>query len=266
MPPQQTPAPTTTIATHPSYADALATTNYLYDRGIPAGHLSIVGAGLRQLEQPAPGALGRLTLAGAGNGAWLGALVGALIAFFATSPNSQLTVVGWSILYGVLFGTLRGFLQGLAHNRPGAHRWESIEASRYDVLCTTADASVALQLLPAAPEEKPAAADETWTAPEALPVPPATSPAFTYPAEPEPAAPPHAAATDPAVTDAVSTDPVADHAGADLTGTDAAPADASTGPDATDPAASAENQQNRRGNRPAPRQRSNKRKRNRKAA
>lgn len=199
MPPQIT-APTTTIASHGSYADALATTGYLYDRGIPAGHLSIVGAGLRQLEQPAPGAILRLTLAGAGHGAWLGALVGALIALFATSPNNELTIVGWSILYGVLFGTLRGFLQGLVHNRPGAHRWESIEASRYDVLCVSADASVALQLLPTGTGDTRTGTGEAVRADRTLSASTESSPA------PDPAVV-ESVAAEPAVAEAVTAEP-----------------------------------------------------------
>lgn len=148
MPPQQIPQPTATIASFDSYDEALSTTGYLHDHGLPTERLGIVGSDLRQLEQASVrGDTLRFTLAGAGNGAWLGALVGILIAVFAASPNSNFSVVFWAIVYGILFGTLRGLVLGLAHGRPGAHRWESIVAARFDVLCTPTDASVAAQLL-----------------------------------------------------------------------------------------------------------------------
>lgn len=197
MPPELPVPPNTTIASHDSYPEALSTVSFLHDRGIPTASLSILGAGLRQLEQPARGATVRLTLAGAGNGAWIGALVGMLIAFFASSPSSGLTVVSWAIVYAVLFGALRGFIQGLARSRPGAHRWESVVATRYEVHCVPADASVAVQLLTTQatdPALRPAdpqalAADLQAADPALRPADPEPLAADPQPADPEPLAP-----------------------------------------------------------------------------
>lgn len=165
MPPHHTPALTTstTIASVDSYAEALAVTNYLHDHGMSPGSLAIAGTDLRQLEQPNDGVTLRLTFAGAGNGAWIGALVGVLITLFAASANRGLGVMFWAIVYGVLFGAVRGFLQGLARSRPGARRWESIVATRFEVLCRPADASIATQLLARRSREHAAVAGDPDT-------------------------------------------------------------------------------------------------------
>jgi hypothetical protein len=163
MPPHQPPAFTssTTIASVDSYAEALAVTNYINENGKPPGSLGIAGSDLSQLEQPNDGVALRLTLAGAGNGAWIGALVGVLITLFAASASRGLGVMFWAIVYGLLFGAVRGFIQGLARNRPGARRWESIVATRFDVLCRPADASIATQLLAQRSREHAEVADRT---------------------------------------------------------------------------------------------------------
>lgn len=80
-----------TVGTYPTYSAAQQAVDYLSDHGFPVRHATVVGTDVRLVES----VLGRMTvaragLAGAGSGAWLGLLIGALLALFTTG--------GWLVL------------------------------------------------------------------------------------------------------------------------------------------------------------------------
>ncbi|MGA8851165.1 MAG: general stress protein, partial [Aeromicrobium sp.] len=65
------------------YADAQQAVDYLSDEEFPVHNVLIVGTDLKQVER-VTGRLtwGRVLMAGAGSGAWLGLLIGLLLSVF----------------------------------------------------------------------------------------------------------------------------------------------------------------------------------------
>ena len=151
--------PSSVIASAESQADAQATVDYLWARGLREG-LSIVGAGLRLADTPGRGrTVARFTRLDAGRGAGLGFLMAMLITSFTETNANGLVVVMSGLLYGALFGGLRGLLRGLVRTRP-EHVTQQVVATRFEVCCAPEDASVALRLLATRPEHSDAAQTE----------------------------------------------------------------------------------------------------------
>lgn len=99
--------PSVIVATYPDYTDAQRAVDYLSDQGFPVQNTSIVGTGLRLVEQ----VLGRMTtaraaLSGAGGGAWFGLLIGLLLGIF--SVGGWFAVILSAVLIGAVWGAILG--------------------------------------------------------------------------------------------------------------------------------------------------------------
>ncbi len=133
-----------TIASYPDYAQAQSAVDYLSDQKFAVQHLSIVGEGLRLVEQvTGRKGYGSAALSGAVSGAATGALLGFVLGLLSLiNPVASALVVAF---YGLLIGAVLGAVFGLVgHMATGGRRDFSsvggMQAERYDVL---ADASVA---------------------------------------------------------------------------------------------------------------------------
>jgi hypothetical protein len=139
------------IASAASRAEAQATVDFLWSRGLREG-LSIVGTDLRLADRPRR-SVARSTGVDAAQGAGIGLLIAILIASFAETNTNGFLVVLWGLLYGALFGALRGFFRALSHPAPEPQP----VATRFEVWCAPEDERVARRLL-AGEEQLPDAA------------------------------------------------------------------------------------------------------------
>jgi hypothetical protein len=113
------PSTRRTVASVGNYQDAERAVDWLSDQGFPVDRVSIVGTGLRYVEQVS-GRLttGRAALRGLGQGAWIGLFFGLLFTlFFDLSTGGFFGVLLYGIVTGALFGALWGaifqwFLRG----------------------------------------------------------------------------------------------------------------------------------------------------------
>jgi hypothetical protein len=120
-----------TVATEASYRDAERAVDWLSDQGFPVEHVSIVGSGLRSVEQVFGRlTIGRAALMGAGQGAWIGLFFGLLFGVFFTNAADFFGVV----LYGVVAGTVWGSLWGaiIQYARRGRRNFASMSETRAD--------------------------------------------------------------------------------------------------------------------------------------
>jgi hypothetical protein len=149
--PQQTPALIRgqTIASFTNYAEAQRAVDYLSDNGFPVENITIVGSDLKQVER----VLGRLTkwkaaLAGAGSGAWFGALIALLLSLFADRGTAVVVILLWGLLYGAIFGAIFGFLAHLfTFGQRDFSTFGTTVATRYDVYCVREHAARAAEML-----------------------------------------------------------------------------------------------------------------------
>ena len=156
FPPVDDPAPAgarRTVATEANYRDAERAVDSLSDQGFPVEHVSIVGTGLRTVEQVA-GRLttGRAATMGAGRGATIGLLFGLLFGLFFTNAPDFFGVV----LYGLVAGTLWGALfaaiaQYAQRGRRDFYSLAETRADRYEVQVDDSVAREAERLLAHAP-------------------------------------------------------------------------------------------------------------------
>lgn len=101
-----------------TYQDAEHAVDYLSDHEFPVEHVSIVGTGLRYVEQVS-GRLttGRAALIGVTYGALLGAVWGVLFGALFTVDNASFWgLIAFSILVGVVFGGLAGAISHYLSN------------------------------------------------------------------------------------------------------------------------------------------------------
>jgi hypothetical protein len=103
-----------------SYDEAERAVDWLSDQGFPVDRVSIVGTGLRSVEQVS----GRLTVgsaatAGAGQGAMLGLFWGLLFGlFFTVDSGGFFGVLAYGLVVGALFGAvIRAAGQYATHGR-----------------------------------------------------------------------------------------------------------------------------------------------------
>jgi heat induced stress protein YflT len=116
--PVTAPATRRSVTSVQRYEDAEQAVDYLSDHDFPVERVSIVGTGLRYVEQVS-GRLttGRAALLGAGYGALLGIFWGVLFAALFTADDASFWgLLAFSILVGVVFGTLVGAI---------SHAWTS---------------------------------------------------------------------------------------------------------------------------------------------
>jgi hypothetical protein len=138
-----------TIETDSSYREAERTVDWLADQGFAVEHVSIVGTGLRYVEDVS-GRLttGRSAALGAAQGAMLGVLFGLLFGLFFTDAASFFGVV----LYGLVAGTAWGAIWGalLHYAQRGRRDFGSVArtvADRYEVQVDDQVADEAARLL-----------------------------------------------------------------------------------------------------------------------
>jgi hypothetical protein len=139
-PPQRDPGTRArrAVASFEDYAEAQRAVDLLSDQGFPVERVSIVGSGLRYVEQ-VTGRLttGRAALLGALQGAALGALFGLVFGLiFTIDPNPAILLL---VLYGLVAGAIVGALFGaLSHAATGGARDFSsvsgMQAERYELL------------------------------------------------------------------------------------------------------------------------------------
>jgi hypothetical protein len=119
------------VATEPDYREAERAVDWLSDNGFPVEHVSIIGTGLRSVEQVSGRVTtGRAAMIGAGQGATIGLLFGLLFGLFFTNAADFFGVV----LYGLVAGTVWGSLWGaIAHSaRRGRRDFASVAETRAD--------------------------------------------------------------------------------------------------------------------------------------
>jgi hypothetical protein len=139
------------IASYATYREAVEAVDLLADRGFPVERVSIVGHGLKLVEQ-VTGRLGYLeaALRGAFGGAVVGVLIGWL--FGAFDWFNPVVTSAWLALDGLWFGALAGAAVGLLQRAltRGSRDFVSINgltAERYELLADAAVAEEAQALL-----------------------------------------------------------------------------------------------------------------------
>jgi hypothetical protein len=179
------------VGTFESYPEAQEAVDVLARADFPVDKVSILGSDLKSVER-VTGKLtwGRVALAGAASGAWLGLFFGLLLIIF--SPTVSLAFVLAALLIGAGFGMLWGLVSyGVNRRRRDFTSVQQVIASSYSVLVDTDLGNRARNLLQSGGAEQPAAASG-WT-PPAEPQhpsdPPAAPPAAAPPVAP-PVAPP----------------------------------------------------------------------------
>jgi hypothetical protein len=146
----ETVASRRTIATVESYEAAERAVDWLSDESFPVEHVTIVGSGLRYIEQVSNRVTnGRATLTGAGQGALLGLFWGLLFGlFFTVDSGGFFGVLAYGLVLGVVFGALWGLF---AHMATGGRRdFASVRqtrAERYEVQVDESFADAAERLL-----------------------------------------------------------------------------------------------------------------------
>jgi heat induced stress protein YflT len=139
-----------TITTVPSYEAAERAVDHLSDQGFPVEHVTIVGSGLRYVEQVS-GRLtnGRATALGTGYGALLGLFWGLLFGlFFTVDSGSFFGVLAYSLIVGIVFGALVGLLgHVMSDGRRDFTSMSTTRADRYEVQVDEGFADAAQKLL-----------------------------------------------------------------------------------------------------------------------
>ena len=137
------------------YDDAQKAIDYLSDNEFPVQNCLIVGTELRQVER-VTGRLtwGRVLLAGAASGAWLGLLIGLLLSIFTDSQSFAATLLV-GLGFGVMFGVISAAM-GYAATR-GQRDFSSVQkvvATKYEVLVEHKHLAVGQELLANQPGKK----------------------------------------------------------------------------------------------------------------
>jgi Heat induced stress protein YflT domain len=148
------PHPRRTVTTTTSYTAAERAVDWLSDQGFAVEHVSIVGTGLRYVEQVSRRmTTGRAALIGIGYGALLGLVWGLLFgALFTTDDASFWGLLGFSILVGVVFGGLAGAIsQASSDGKRDFSSTAATRADRYEVQVDDGYASEAQRLLATMP-------------------------------------------------------------------------------------------------------------------
>jgi len=141
------------LAVYDTYEQAQQAVDYLSDNDFPVQNVAIVGTDLKSIER-VTGRLtrGKVAVAGAISGLWLGMFVG--IAFALFSKDAQLGFVIATPLLGALFGLAWSQLGFTAATRGGTRDFSSVTqvvATSYEVLVEHTLAARARELLAAMP-------------------------------------------------------------------------------------------------------------------
>lgn len=141
------------LAVYDTYEQAQQAVDYLSDNDFPVQNVAIVGTDLKSIER-VTGRLtrGKVAVAGAISGLWLGMFVG--IAFALFSKDAQLGFVIATPLLGALFGLAWSQLGFTAATRGGTRDFSSVTqvvATSYEVLVEHTLAAQARELLAGMP-------------------------------------------------------------------------------------------------------------------
>jgi len=183
------------VATFESYPQAQEAVDVLARADFPVDKVSIVGSDLKSVER-VTGKLtwGRVALAGAASGAWLGIFFGLLLIIF--SPSVSLAFVLAALLIGAGFGMLWGIVSyAVNRRRRDFTSIQQVIATSYSVLVDSDLGNRARNLLAgggagAGAAEPAAPAASGWTPPAQPQHPSDPPPAPPAAAPPAPPAPP----------------------------------------------------------------------------
>jgi hypothetical protein len=145
-----TPTARRTVTSVSTYEAAERAVDFLSDEKFPVEHVTIVGTGLRYIEQVSRRVTtANATLMGAGSGALLGIFWGLFFGlFFTVDSGSFWGVVAYGVVLGVIFGALWGLI---AHTSSGGRRdfasTADTRADRYEVQVDEGFADQAEKLL-----------------------------------------------------------------------------------------------------------------------
>ncbi len=134
------------LAVYDDYAAAQEAVDHLSDQHFPVGNCMIVGTDLKRVER-ITGRLttGKVALAGAVSGVWLGAFVGVIFTLFSTGG---LATFFSTVLFGALFGLIWALVgYALTRGRRDFTSVAQIVATRYEVLVEHKHAQQARELL-----------------------------------------------------------------------------------------------------------------------
>jgi hypothetical protein len=124
------------VASVSTYRDAERVVDWLSDEGFPVARVTIVGTGLRYVEQVS-GRLttGRAALVGMGQGAWIGVFFGLLFSlFFDLSTGGFFGLLLYGIVTGAIFGAFWGAMfQWLQRGRRDFASVAQTRADHYEV-------------------------------------------------------------------------------------------------------------------------------------
>ena len=135
------------LAVYEDYTQAQRAVDQLSDQGFPVENCMIVGTDLKQVER-ITGRLttGRVGVAGALSGAWLGAFIGLVFLLFVTDAGA-VTVIS-TMLVGAMFGVIWSLLgYALTRGRRDFSSVQAVVATRYEVLVEHKHAARARELL-----------------------------------------------------------------------------------------------------------------------
>jgi hypothetical protein len=141
------------VATYELYEDAERAVDYLSDQEFPVEHTTIVGVGLRSVEN----VLGRLdywraTGYGAATGAWIGLLIGLLLSLFTTNTASWLAIIIWAVVSGAIAGAVFGLVSyAVTGGRRDFISASQIVAEHYELAVSPEHAERARELLQSLP-------------------------------------------------------------------------------------------------------------------
>ncbi|MGN7800707.1 general stress protein [Leifsonia sp. 22587] len=180
------------VATFESYPEAQEAVDVLARADFPVDKVSIVGSDLKSVER-VTGKLtwGRVALAGAASGAWLGIFFGLLLVIF--SPTVSLAFVLAALLLGAGFGMLWGIVSyAVNRRRRDFTSVQQVIATSYSVLVDSELGNRARNLLASGgAEQQQPAAPAGWTPPaqpqhpsDPPPAPPAAAPPVAPPVAP----------------------------------------------------------------------------------
>jgi len=181
------------VATYETYNEAQLAVDVLAKADFPVKELSILGNDLKTVER-VTGKLtwGRVALAGAASGAWLGVFFGLL--FFIFSPDAAgLPFVFAAVLMGAGFGMLFGLVSyAVNRRRKDFTSTMQVIAGNYQVIVNVELLHKARNLLAGRAEPAGAAAAHPSDPPRSAPQPPVQPPVETPsdPAGDQPTAPP----------------------------------------------------------------------------
>ena len=174
------------VATYETYVDAQQAVDVLARADFPVDKVSIVGSDLKSVER-VTGKLtwGRVALAGAASGAWLGIFFGLLLIIF--SPTVSYAFVIAAVLIGAGFGMLFGIVSyAINRRRRDYTSVMQVIATSYSVLVDSDLVNRARNLLGGVADVQPAPG--AWTPPAHPSDPPPAPPAQPEPVQPEPPA------------------------------------------------------------------------------